>query len=629
MPKTVGYPVKPRALRSRKWIDIVEEARQKLVWGQTFRESTRETIWRRSERQYEGRHWQDAYIDDPTSDLITVNMSFSTVNTIMPYMTGESPNFLVRPYSGSATIRNAKLQQALLNNIWRDPNVEGQEEAETATIDFLIYGDGYMKVGYTLDDFRTDENEVTERADLWVSRISPWDVWIDPTSDGVHNARWVAQRLRVTREELEAGGYANLKEDNVTYGEGAMEWDENTERMYQEMFDGSEYAVVYEFYDLIHRHMIVFSEGEFPLKVNEDFGALPIVQMGNYRLPRSPYHMGELEQLWDLQQELNATRSQMLTHRRRNVQKFVAREGALTNDGVKALESSIVNEVVLVQGDTPLDDIIAPLTVPPLTGDVYNVSDLMMRDIYEISGVNEYLRGATPEIRRTATEATIIEGASNIKAQYKLRQIEKMLRKVGTLILRIAKDVYPLTDYDELQLYLTGRDADQVNRAAMEEQLLGMAGGGAPIDPMAIQDLYAQYGQGNDAVLSPGPDIFEGEYAVEVEQASTELRNPVMREQKYREMFGILLEAFPMLAQAGVPVNIKKVMELWFDAAGVEDPEAIFEVDPMQAMQQQMMGPMGGMGQEPMPGDPNMDGMDPLEMGAFGPENTGAMEPTS
>lgn len=605
MPQTVGYPKTLTKRVAQSIIQEVADAKLKLEHGQQYRKTKREDAWSRSEKQYEGKHWELVTgADVPDGDLMVVNMSFSTVNTIVPYMTGSNPNFIVVPYSGDATQRNAAVQQALLNRQWRSDRMAGQNELETDAVDFLIYGDGFMKVGFDIVTRRTGSNTFSEVADLWVQRVSPWDVWIDPTADGIHNARWVAQRMRLSRTELEASKhYSNTFEGNVSYDQSDM-FDGNAdekERFVREVFDGTEYTAIYEFYDLVNMRKIVFADGELPLQYVEDIGQCPIVQMQNYRIPRSPYGMGELEQMWPLQQELNKTRTHMIQHRKRNAQKIAYRAGKLDQDAINSLTSSTVNEGIPIKGDEPIGDLIQPLQVPNLSGDVYNVSELMQRDIYEISGVNEYLRGATPEIRRTATEATIIEGASNVKSQFKLRQVEKLVRKVGTLLLAFAKDVYPQTEFDEIQLYLTGREAEKVARVDKPELV------------------------GSDVLVSPSPDIFVGEYEVEVEQASTELRNPVMREQKYRGMFIDLLPAMGALADMGVIVNIKKIMELWFEAAGIEDVDALF-VPP--APQSPGLPPAA-----PTPQDAGGAGLGPADIppdllaGAFGPENTGILDP--
>jgi hypothetical protein len=593
MPNRVaGYPQEIRARGNKSQREAVRRGRERLLAGQQYRSAVREDVWLQSERQYEGQHW-----DNPAGlDQIVVNLSFSTVNVIAPYMVGNEPNFLVVPYGHGANPRNAAIQQAFLNRIWRGPDVNGQQELESASVDFIVYGDGYLKVGYDIAERRVDSDERTyaEMAELWVLRASPWDIWVDPTADGIHNARWVCHRLRFTREELKELGYKNIDEDNVSYGNYHRITEETKEgnRTYvREALDGTDYAILYEFYDLVEKYKVVFADGgDAPLQYVEDLPVVPIVQMGNYRIPSCPYHMGDLEQVWEIQQELNKTRSQMIQHRARNVQKFVALEGKLGANAIEALKSPVVNEVVYVKGDMPLESLIAPLQVPNLSSDVYNISQIVQQDIYEISGVNEYLRGAAPNIRRTATEATIIEGASNVKSQFKLRQAEKAVRKVGTLLLSFAADVYPQTDFEEMQLYLTGRDAELVLRNTPEGDRVDEYG--EPLDMSAGSP---------DVVISPTPEIWEGTYEVLVEQSSTELRNPVMREQKYRGMVMDLLGAIPMLGEMGVTLDIRKLLELWFEAAGIDDVEGLFGA----------AVPMGPTQEAPMEGEDALAGLDP------------------
>lgn len=628
MPQTVGYAVALTKRPAQKWIEGVDLARQKLVAGQNYRSQVRERAWEQSERQYEGDHWSGTMVDDLGADLITVNMSFSTVNTIVPYVTASDPNFLVSPYSGDASVRNATLQAALLNRMWRSRKLAGNRHVQDQTVDALIYGDGWLKVGFNIVERRVSEQDYAEVAELWVQRVSPWDVWIDPTSDGLHNARWIAQRMLIPKRTLqEDRSYKNTHEDNISYNshvDSATSGRDDSVRFAQEVFDGSEYAVVYEFTDLVKKCVYTFSDGDLPLRVVEDVSDAMWVQMPNYRIPNSPYHMGELEQLWSLQRELNKTRSHMINHRARNVQKFLVREGVLDTAAIAALRSNIVNDVVFVKGTDPLDNIIQPAQVPNLTADVYNISDLVQRDIYEISGVNEYLRGATPEIRRTATEATIIEGASNIKTQAKLRMVENSIKEAGYLLLGIAKDVFPLTDYDEIKLFLTGRQAEAVGKAVLGDELNTLMASGAP-DPAQVGALQAQLaGPPQDLTISPSPDIFVGEYEVEVEQASTEMRNPQMRFEKARSLASEAVAMAPALMQFGVMLNLKRFLELLYEAANIDDVDALFLPGPMGAAP----APAAPMGQEPGPQPGSMPSQPPgPPMDLISALNSGAMPP--
>ena len=600
MGETVGVEATPRQDDGPR----LAELRALLEYGMEYR-ATREDRWRESEAQYEGDHWGTEAFDDPTADLITINLSFSTVNTIIPYITSEEPRFLVSPYSQDATVENARLQQAWLNRLWRKQSTGGQEALESSAEDYLIYGDGYMKVSYSLEESMASSGQVDSKtiAEIFVDRLDPWDLFIDPMADGLHNARWICHRIYTTKDEIaQDEKYDDVDLDELT-GEPPDTAEDaiRTDRTAWHGETGQEWVTLYEFYDLVHDEMWTFGlGGDMPLRVVEGVSLAPIVQIPNYRIPRSPYHMGELEQIRPMQEELNKSRSQLITHRRRNVAKYLIKEDAVTKEGKEALQSPIVNQMVPVFGDQPLDALVKPASLQPLPPEAYASADQAERDIYEISGVNEYLRGASPEIRRTATEATIIEGASNVKTRSKLADVERAVRKVGALIIETAKDVYPQTDVDEMAMYLTGGEAEQIARdtAAVEADSLLAQG------DMAGSQEARILGQNSDVVVTPTEDIFVGIYEVEVESGSTEMRSPSFKEGKFREMANTLTANYEVLAQAGVNINLRKAYEMWFEAMMISDIDGMFQSQADVAMQAPQAppgegappaGPPGGM----------------------------------
>jgi len=372
----------------------------------------------------------------------------------------------------------------------------------------------------------------------------------------------------MTRGELEASGYKNTDGDNVAFGPyHTVDRTGQHQSTYslREQMDGEDYAVLYEFYDMVTGLKVVFSNGPAPLQVVEDVPSVPIVQMGNYRIPNCPYHMGELEQLWAIQMELNKTRSQMIVHRARNAQKYIGDRGKLDNAAKEALKSQEVNTVVEVDANgEDLLRFLQPLNTQPLSADVYNMSEILTNDINTISGVNEYLRGSSPTIRKTATEATIIEAASNVKTQFKLKIVERATKKVGTLMLGFASDVFPQTDYEEMQLYLTGRQAELVRRADPNEAIDEITGLPIPAsEPVTM-------------TVSPSPDVWVGSYEVLVEMGSTELRNPIVREEKSRSRIMDLAGVAPLLAEMGIALDWKLLISRWLEDSGYEDPDSIF-----------------------------------------------------
>jgi hypothetical protein len=590
MPATIGYP-RERIGRGRENLELVARAKHLTAHAKTHR-GPREAIWKRSEQQWRGNHWGEADSLDPDRDLVTVNVSFSTINTILPFVTGSDPSFVVEPYGGAATPQNARLLQALLNRTWRSNRVAGNQHLRRATWDYLVSGDGYLKVSYTIDAvYRAGSaEEKVDIANLWVDRINPRDLWIDPDSDGMHNARWVVHRVYRSVEELKADDrYHNTKALQASDERLVEDTGRDRPNPVVTGMDRDKIVATYEFFDIAARQLVIFvDQSEVPLQIIDEIDP-PIIQLGNYTIPNSPYHMGELEQLWGLQVELNKTRTQMVEHRRRNAQKWIVRKGVLDQAGRDALGSEDVNAAIEVATDRPLNDLLAPLQVPNLSADAYAVDQVIKGDVYEISGINEYLRGAAPNIRRSATEASIIEGSTNVKTAAKLRQVEQAARLVGQMMLDTATAVYPLTDEDEMALILTGRDAQAVTAAT---------------DPSA--DLAKVIG----ARLTPNAEMFDGTYEVFVEQGSTELRNPEVREQKYLGMVQTLLSAQPVLLQLGVQINMRKALELWFEAMGIDDIDALLTAPPQQGMA------LGGMSMPP-------GGMPPEAAGSMG------MAPTS
>ena len=632
MPSVIGYPVEVKAGDE----ELVVEAKQRLGAGMEHRQRKREDIWRRSERQYEGNHWMaETLVDDPTSDLITVNLSFSTVNTVMPYITGEDPTFVVSPYSQNATVRNARLQQAMLNRIWRKHSVGAKPAIERAASEYLILGDGYVKVSWRFTESAVGVDEFETVAEIFVDRVNPWDVWMEPESDGIADSRWVCERVFTTRRELERAIVIEENEDGepeevrvypdsvlnqLAYGWHNLDEHEDTRMLEDEEAhaDFEDHVILWEFYDKVERRLIVFNDGyDRPLRIQEGVTEAPIVQLPNFYLPRSPYHMGDLEQIWPMQQELNKSRSQLITHRQRNVAKYLYREGVLSNEALDSLRSPIVNQGIEVKGDIPLHDVVAPMQMAPLQAEAYNSGDQAQRDIFEVTGVNEYLRGGTPEIRRTATEASIIEGASNVKIRAKLAAVERAVRTCGFLILSIAEEVFPQTDSDEMMLFLTGPEAEQVNRADVAEELQALTSDG---DLAGAEQLMQEAPYYDEALVDTREgSIFEGVYEVEVEQGSTELRNPIFREQKFREFALALIDLAPTLAQLGVNIDAKKVLTPWVEAVGVADVEGIFGGAPAP----QMPSP-DAAGAPPLPIGPNLGAAQP-PMAPIGPDNSGAL----
>jgi len=456
-------------------------------------------------------------------------------------------------------------------------------------------------------------------------------VWIDPNATSMENARWIAVRVWTTEEEARADDTLRVP---AGYGfseiDPTKDDDDSGDRPYHATSSNRKWVVLYELYDLINKVMyVVPDEGDaMPWKVVESI-EVPVAQIGNYTIPQSPWHMGDLEQIYSIQQEIDKTRSQAITHRKRNVSKVFVRKDALSPEAENALTSSTVGEMVPIEGDVPLQDLVQAMQLAPLPSESYSLAEQAQQDIYEITGVSDYQRGSAPDITRTATEAQIMQGSANVKIDAKLQSVEDALRQIGTLMLAVAEEIYPETEVDELSMFIGGIDAQAINQLQAGDEAQVALEAGDPQQAQAIADTAGLYGE---ATFTPNEEVFDGEYEVMVAHSSTDATSPQAKAAKYESVVGMLADLAPILAQSGVNVDMGRVVRLWLDATGVPGADAILSGAPPPPQP-----PEAGQAQGGAPGGMPPDMMQMLEgIGAssaqppqatIGPENSGSIDP--
>jgi hypothetical protein len=381
------------------------------------------------------------------------------------------------------------------------------------------------------------------------------------------------------------------------------------------------YVEVIEYYDVRRQTVCTFAlSGEDqdnmtaflikPKKMPYAFGQ-PFVMLRNYEVPDCFYPLGDVCQIESLQLELNETRTQMMNHRKRFQRKWLYEKDAFDRDGVAALESDIDNTMIPVMSDGNPASVIAPLPAVITPSDFYDQSAMISTDIDRVSGVSDYQRGAGAQqnMKRTATEAAMIQDAANSRAQDRLAKVE-------TILAQIAERVIGL-----MQQYMTG---EQVARIVT-------------IPTRAWVNYDAEY--------------IQGEFDYDVVAGSTEPQNETFRRQSAMQM----VDASMPFLQMGVANPLGLYMYILQRGFGVKDvtqfvippqggPPGAEETQPMNAptqdpndapgqlppqpeQQQAPPPPQGGMPQGMPPIPPEMGGGPP---GGIPPEmmqGPGAMPP--
>ena len=541
--------------------DILTKYRSKIEQSERWRKQEQyDECWTRMVDLYRGKH----YSSESKEDRLLVNIAFATINVVGPSVSINYPKISVNARKFEDADR-AVLTETIVNYWWR--HYDCQTQFRSAVKDFLIVGHGWLKSGYrfveeeaetsavpTFDSFdelaettpeSAAESELIIKEDRpFIERISPHDIFVDPDATQMGHVKWIAQRNKRLLMDVKKDKRYNVSARNDAQPSHYSKYGMDADRPKHAMDEDNSYVEVWEFYDVDKDTMSIFCNGSDkflvnPVKIPFAFGH-PFIMLRNYDIPEHFYPMGELEAIEPLQMELNQTRTQMMNHRKRFSRKWLYKESAFDADGRSALESDEDNIMVPVISDENINSIVGPMPAIISPPEFYNQSELISSDIDRVSGVSEYMRGALPEIRRTATEAGIIQDNANARASEKLAIIERGIAECARRLIMVA------------QQYLTGEQAVRV--------------AGTEAEPMWLEF---------------DRDYIQGEFDFEVEGGSTAPVNESFK----RQMAMQVVEAMAPFASAGIIDMGKLAAYVLQNGFGIRS-SASFIIQPQMPAQQ-------------------------------------------
>jgi len=601
---------KSRQQKLESCIDRVEKC-------QRWREQEQyEQTWGRLVDLYKGKHWPST--TTTKSDLIAVNLAFSTINVIAPSVAVNYPKIVVQATNPENRDR-AAFVEAVANYLWKHHDF--RTPFRRAVKDFLIFGHGWIKTGWKFVEQEQSLNEdewsgmldsalfeadafAAETPDLagslpspeeiaanipstimrvvedqpFVERVSPFDMFVDPSATCIEDAKWIAQRLvRPLSEAQVDPNYKPSARKRLT-ANGSYNLNETTRADLDDRWEFLEdQVVIWEFYDILSNSVSVYADDadEFlvdPVPMPYAYGH-PFSMLRNYDVPGQFYPIGDLESIESLQLELDKTRSQLMNDRKRYARKYLYHERSFGPEGREALESEEDGRMVPVLDENkPLSEVVVPMPQVPISPEIYAYSDIIEQDINTVSGISEYARGAMPEIRRTATEASIVADAQNARAADKLAVVEMTISAVARRVLQL------------MQQFMTGNQMARVT--------------------VSGEDMFIDYTR---------EDII-GEYDFAVQAGSTQPMNDTIRKQQAISLMNAIA---PLVGTVIDPQALAvHVLESGF---GIKDPEKFLLQAPDQAVaaEEGQIPPEGA--QSPIPG--------PVDPGVMAPQG-GAFAPT-
>lgn len=527
---------------------LLKQYRSKLDQSKKWRkDEDYDDLWTRMIGLYRGKHYETV----SKEDRLLVNIAFATINVIWPGVSVAYPKIIVSARKFADAARAITIE-VIVNYWWK--HYKFQKEFRRAVKDSLIIGHGWIKTGYR---FVEDEQETYETADEmaalspesvtesdtiitedrpFVERVSPFDMYVDADATSMSDMTWIAQRIKRTLEAVKSDKrYAPSVRSEVTPSHYSKWSNEESKggwfRRNKPQDPGDGYVEIWEYYDIETGQMCVFCEGSdkflvAPMDIPFSFGH-PFVFIPDYEVPDYFYPMGELEQIECLQQELNKTRTQMMNHRKKFARKWLFRGSAFDATGREALLSDEDNRMVEVKSQDPLADVVVAMPAVISPPEFYNQSGMIINDIDRITAISEYQRAALPEIRRTATEAGIIQDAANARASDKLATIEAAIGETAGRLVAMSQE-FMTTD----------------------------------------QTVRINGGQDENAWMNFDRDYLQGEFDFEVEAGSTQPVNESFRRQSAMQVMDAM-SAFIPLGFINAPQLAMYVLQYGF---GVKNP---------------------------------------------------------
>lgn len=454
--------------RKRRLVEAAKEFRKKGDW---------DARWSKFIDVYANRYAYPELGD--WDDTTAPNMVFSTVNVIVPSIAVNNPKIEVEAQQAEDE-PIAPLVQAVVNDQWE--KIDAQRQVRQAAKDAVICGHGWAKVTWdyaeedvqytqqefmqlvqeTLmnkqtaiqaapdaeDSFPSDEelikalpteHDVVVRDDPKVTRISIFDLFVDPDATRIEDARWIAHRIFEPIEAAKRNENYNEKARKAltTVYKSKARDNEETDDAHKDDTAKEGFAEIWEFYDLVNGEVCTFAAGSDqylvdPAKTRDLYRrGHPFHMLENYEVPERLFPAGDVEAIYPLQVELAMIRTAQLNDMKRGRRITLFRESALGKDGIQALRDGKDNVMIPVLKDVPFGDVFAQINSMGLQPEWYAADQKAMADINTVSGISDYVRGGQSDIRRTATEVGVMQDQSNARLSDKLAKIEGFMAEIA------------------------------------------------------------------------------------------------------------------------------------------------------------------------------------------------------
>lgn len=392
--------------------------------------------WKQYESAYTGEMFKNVSKPDYKSNQIT-NHIFSTIESIRPIMTDNDPQFVAEPTTPDGMSVAGDIQVAL-NYEWNREKMNTKLPAQL--LPMLIYGTCVWFLPW--DATKGETGEVSCKA------VNPFNIFPDPLAEDVESAEYIiyatykhANQLKKAfpdKAEYFVGGNISMSElvaDRDKNAVGQQDQILTLEMWYRDWTSREEIEDEKGNKKSIQKYPngrvitccpdigVILSDKPNPYKD----GKFPFVIMKDYEKPFEFWGHGEVEQILSPQIYMNELSNQIIDNAKStaNMPWIVDRNCGITPGKLTNRPGLVIrkNPGTEVRRDTP----------PTMPTYVRESIEVMKKDIQDISGVFDSLKGEKQTGVVAAQAIMALQEASQSRIRLKIKIMEEHLSDLATM----------------------------------------------------------------------------------------------------------------------------------------------------------------------------------------------------
>ena len=454
--------------------------------------------WKEYMSAYKGTYFQNKNLPDYKSNEIS-NHVFSTIETIRPIMTDNNPKFLAVPSTPAGMEFSADVQTAL-DYEWDREKMPLKLPAQL--IPMLVYGNAVWFVQWDGKD--------GEYGNISIKPVDPFNIFPDPLAESIDNSEFLVyatyrnanqikqqfpekasaiEGSRITMSELVAERDNNDTQDAnqvLILEMWCRDWvtmDETVEGKKQLKYPKGRVITC------LPELGILLSDKKNPYKD----GKFPFVLMKNYDIPFEFWGVGEVEQIMSPQHYVNELTNQIIDNAKNtaNMQWIIDK-----NSGIG--QGKLTNRPGLVIRKTPGSEVRRD-TPPAMPNYVREQIEVLKKDIQDISGVFDSLKGEQQGSITAASAILALQEASQARIRLKIKLMEASLSELAQIVYSRMQQFWKLDRWVRITDVEGNPSFREIGAQVLSNDydLKVMAGSTMPVNRNAMLDLMIRLAQTN------------------------------------------------------------------------------------------------------------------------------------